>query len=196
MRPYLAATVLSMVVGGAFPAFAEDVSNSIDQAHAAYAKGDILRTFTALQAAEASVYGRLVEQLSKAMPPAPAGWDADAPESQPLDAIGGGLTVTRGYTKGDATLNASLVIDNPAVAAGGAVLKQPPKPGWSRIRIGNDDGLERFDASAGSGEVIVLVAERVLLQIEGNDLPRDDALLDAARGWNIAAIRKVLVVQP
>ena len=66
------------------------------------------------------------------------------------------------------------------------------KAGWSKIKIGTDDALARFDASARSGEVIILINDRVLLQIEANDIPTDDAMLDAAKGWNIAAIRKIL----
>jgi len=199
MRPHLAAAALALILGSALlasaPAFADDVANSIEQARAAYAKGDSLHALTALQSAQEVVYGRLTDQFSKAMPAAPAGWEASPPESQSLDSIGGGMTVTRGYIKGDATLNASLVVDNPAVAAGGAPLKQPLKAGWSKIKIGSDDALERFDTSARSGEVIILINDRVLLQIEANDIPKDDAMLDAAKGWNIAAIRKILGVQ-
>jgi len=196
MRPHLAAAALAaLLIGGMLPADAEDVANAIEQARAAYAKGDALHTLTSLQAAQSAIYARLVDQLGKAMPPAPAGWQAEAPENQSLDSIGGGLTLTRGYTKGDSTLNASLVVDNPAVAAGGAPLKQPVKPGWTKIKIGNDDALERFDASDHSGEVILLINDRALLQIEANELTKDDALLDAAKGWNVAAVRKVLGVQ-
>jgi len=37
-----------------------------------------------------------------------------------------------------------------------------------------------------------LVGERALLQIEGTDINKDDVLLDAAKGWNVAALRKLL----
>ncbi|HVI51583.1 MAG TPA: hypothetical protein VM661_10265 [Candidatus Sulfotelmatobacter sp.] len=195
MRPQLAAAALVLMIGGVFPAYADDVANNIEQARAAYAKGDALHTLSALQAAQTAVYGKLADQFGKAMPAAPAGWEASAPESQSLDSIGGGLTVTKGFTKGEATLNATLVVDNPAVAAGGAPLKQPVKAGWSKIKIGSDDALERFDSSTRSGEIMIMIADRVLLQIEGNDITKDDALLDAAKSWNIAAIRKVLGVQ-
>jgi len=196
MRPYLAAAALALMIAGVAPAHADDVANGIEQARAAYAKGDSLHTLSALQLAQTTIYNRLSDQFGKAMPAAPAGWEASSPESQSLDSIGGGMTVTRGYTKGDATLNASLVVDNPAVAAGSAMLKQPAtqplKAGWNRIKIGTDDALVRFDSSSRSGEALILIADRVLLQIEGNDIAKDDALVELTKGWNIAAIRKVL----
>lgn len=196
MRPQLAAAALVLLIGGApslcAPAFAGDVANSIEQARAAYAKGDALHTLSALQAAETAVYGKLADQFAKTMPNAPAGWDAAGSDSQSLDSIGGGLSITKGFSRDDSTLNATLVVDNPAVAAGGAPFKQPLKPGWSRIKIGADDALERFDPSTRSGEIMILIADRALLQIEANDIGKDDALLNAAKSWDIAGIRKIL----
>ncbi|OIQ95112.1 hypothetical protein GALL_229180 [mine drainage metagenome] len=194
LRRSLLILPLAAVLLGAGAARADDVALQIGQAGAANVRGDALHTLTALQAAQTLVFGRLTEQFAKVMPPAPAGWDASPPESQSLDSIGGGMTVTRGYSKGDSTLNASLVVDNPAVMANSTLFRQTGalNPGWSRLEIGGEDALMRYDAADRVGEIMILLSDRVLLQIEGSDIGRSDLLVQTARGWNIAAIRRVL----
>jgi hypothetical protein len=175
---------------------ADEVTNQLDAARANYAKGDQLHALVALQGAVAQLSQRLTNQFSKLMPPAPRGWDSDSQEAQSLDGAGGGLGVTQAYSKGDATLNVSLVVDNPAVGASAAMIQgassQPARPGWTRLKLGADEALLRFDPAARSGEVMVVVGERVLLQVEANEISKDDVLLDMAKSWNTAAVRKFI----
>jgi hypothetical protein len=188
----------ALLLGGwlAAPALADDLSNQLDAARAAYAKGDSLRTLSAVQAAISLLNARLLDQFAKVMPPAPAGWDAGPPESQLLDTIGGGYSLTRGYTKGESTLNASLIVDNPAVTASTAMFQAAPQvasqPGWSRLKVGTEDALVRFDPTTRAGEILLVIGGRVLLQIEGTEIAAQDVLVETAKGWNVAAIRKMI----
>lgn len=182
---------VSVVVGlMAQPVRADDISVQIDSARTAYGRGDGLHTLSALQSAVNALNAKLADQLGKIMPPPPPGWDASAPEAQSLDSVGGGVAVARGYTKDTATLNAMVMVDNPAIGNGGASLNG--KPGWSRIKLGSEEAMLRFDPQTRTGEVILLVGERALLQVEANDIGSPDALVDAAKGWNLAGLRKLL----
>ena len=196
MRFCSAAVVVVLCLGAAQPLKADDVSNGIDAARGAYGKGDQLHALSALQAAIKVLNGHLFGQFAKMLPPPPDGWEGAAAEAESLDSIGGGLTVTRAYTKGDATLNASLIVDNPAVAASAAMFQTAAqlasKPGWSHLKFGNDDILLRFDATTRSGEIMMLVGDRVLLQIEGNEIAKGDVLIETNKGWNVAGIRKLI----
>jgi hypothetical protein len=196
MRGKVGLVVVALGLGLAGPVWADDVGAQIDAARTTYGKGDALHTLSALQAAVDLLQGHLSDQFAKTMPPPPAGWEAGAASSVALDSIGGGLTVSRAYTKGDSTLNASLVIDNPSVEATVTMFRNSTQltaqPGWSRVKVGADDAILRFDASSRAGEISILVGERALLQIEGTDINKDDVLLDAAKGWNVAALRKLL----
>jgi hypothetical protein len=193
-RAVVFAVFLGMGAGGL--AWADDVSDQIDAGRTAYARGDVLHALSQLQAAAALINARLSDQFAKLMPPSPAGWEAGAPETQPLDSIGGGLTVTRSYQNGDATLNATLIVDNPAVAGSVALFQSADQvvtqPGWSRLKIGDEQALLRFDPSTRSGEVVMVIGERAVLQIEGNELAQDAPLVETARGWNVAGLRKLL----
>lgn len=194
----LVALTLALAAGSqAIPALAaDDVSLQIESARQAYAKGDPLHSLSALQAATNTLNAKLSDQFGHMMPPPPTGWDAAAPESQSLDTVGGGLTVTRAYTHGNATLNASLIADNPAVGSTITLFQNANQialqPGWSRVHIGADDAMLRYDNSVHAGEIMMVVGDRILLQIEGTDIASADVLVDAAKGWNVPAVRKLL----
>lgn len=187
------ATVTAMAICS--PVWAADmVPGQMDAARAAYQKNDLAHTAKALEAALMDIQDRLGKSLSETLPPAAGGWEADPPEVQGLGQVGGGLSVTRAYAKGDASLNASLFLDSPAVEA---ALTQfaagtPIPPNTKRIKVGGEDALLRFDSANKAGEVTLILGGRVLLSIEGDNLNNADALTDAAKGWNIAKIRAVV----
>lgn len=188
----IAAFVANAVLCPAGAARADDIAGQIDGAQAAMGRGDMLRALEALQPAVAALTAKLLEQYAKTLPPVPAGWDAGPPDSQPLDAVSGGLTVTRGYQKGDTALNVSLIIDNPAVANAAQQFQSGGDPGWSHVKVGSEDALLRYDGANHEGEIMIVLQARALLQIEGTEIESAKALTDAAKGWNFAAIRKLL----
>ncbi|MDR3439222.1 hypothetical protein [Telmatospirillum sp.] len=186
---------LLLALAPAAELLADEVTNQVDAARASYAKGDQLRALVALQGAVGQLSQRLTNQFAKLMPSAPRGWDSGNPEAQSLDGAGGGLGVTQAFSKGDATLNVSLVVDNPTVGASASMIQgasQTARPGWARLKLGADEALLRFDPAARSGEVMIVVGERVLLQVEANEITKDDVLLDMAKSWNTAAVRKFI----
>ncbi len=184
-------------LAAASAAWADEVGDRLEAARSAYARGDALRALEAVQAAQGALNGRLVEQFAKTLPPAPQGWEASVPESQPLDLIGGGITITRGYQKGEATLNASLLIDNPAVANIVSLFQPGSGPpggegGWKTVAVGGETGLLRFDAANHEGEIVLAIQSRAALQIEGGEIADEKILLNAAQGWNLTLLRKLL----
>jgi len=178
----------------ALPAFAADnVPAQIDAARSAYQKNDLPRTARALEAALHDIHDRLGRAFADTMPPAPAGWQAEPPEILGLGQVGGGLSVSRAYTKGESSLNASLFLDSPAVEAAAALVANPAataaQPNMKRIKVGNEDALLRYDGSNKAGEVTMVIGNRVLLEIEGDGLANADLLAEIAKGWNVAKIR-------
>ena len=189
-----AALVFSLATGLAWPVQAADtVPARLDAARAAYARGDFGRTAVELEAAIVELHARLGKTLAEFLPAPLAGWQGEAPETLGLASAGGGLAVTRAYARDESTLNASLILDSPEVSAAAAQFTAQAavaQPNFRRLKIGADDALLRWDASTRAGEITVVLGARVLLQIEGDNLTSSDILVDAARGWNIAAIRK------
>ncbi|MGE5517752.1 MAG: hypothetical protein ACM31D_18260, partial [Bacteroidota bacterium] len=126
-------------------------------------------------------------------PPAAAGWQADPPEIQGLGQVGGGMAVTRAYGKGESSLNASVFLDSPAVDSAVPLFANPAaiagQPNMKRVKVGTEDALLRFDSANKSGEVTMVLGNRILLSIEGDNLANADVLTEAAKGWNVARIK-------
>lgn len=180
----------------AAPVWAADmVPGQIEAARAAYQKNDLARTAKALEAALSDIHDRLGKALAETMPPTTAGWQADPPEIQGLGQVGGGLVVTRAYGKGEASLNASLFLDSPAVDAAAALFANPAataaQPNVKRVKVGTDDALLRFDNANKAGEITIVLGNRILLSIEGDNIANGDTLSEAAKGWNIAKIKSL-----
>lgn len=188
-----------VAVGLILPAFAaptfaaDDVPARIDAARAAFQKGDLPRAARELDAALRQLHERLGRSLAETLPPPLNGWQADASEIQGLGQVGGGLSVTRAYSHNESSLNASLILDSPAVEAAAALLANPAataaQPNMKRVKIGAEDALMRYDNSTKSGEITLVLGSRVLLEIEGENLANGDVLMEIAKGWNVAKIR-------
>jgi len=189
----VAAAALMLVLAGA--AGAVDVTSAIDAAKAAWAKGDIARAAHQLEVALVDLQDRLGRGFSEDMPPPLPGWQAEDSEVEGLGAVGGGLSVTRAYTKAESSLNASIILDSPAVEAATALLaNHTTQPNLKRVKVGTEDAVLRWDAPAKAGEITMVLGGRVLLQIEGDNLVNGDVLVDLAKGFNLPAIRKLVGV--
>ncbi len=175
---------------------ADSIPTRIEAGRAAYARGDLARAAAELEAAILELHGRLGKALTEFMPPALAGWQAEAAESMPLSGSGGGLAVTRAYSKSESTMNASLILDSPAVsaAAGQFSANASTQSNIRRLKVGSEDALLRWDGGNRAGEITIVIGNRAVLQIEGDGLASGDLLVDAAKGWNVSAIRKLLGV--
>ncbi|KIL99941.1 hypothetical protein CCC_02730 [Paramagnetospirillum magnetotacticum MS-1] len=188
-----AALLLGLAALWVCPALAADtVPVRLDAARAAHAKGDLARAAIELEAAVAELQSRLGKMLGDFLPPPPTGWQAEPVEIQSLSGSGGGLAVTRAYARDDNTLNVSLIIDSPAVAAAAAQLANSAQPNTRKVKVGGEDAVLRWDSQGRNGEVLLVPGPRILLQIEGDNLGSADVLSEAAKGWNLAGIKKAL----
>lgn len=192
----LCVSALALVVTATPVVAADAVTAQMDAARAAFQKNDLPRTAQALEAALAEVQQRLGTMLAETTPPALAGWQADPAEYQGLGQAGGGLSVTRAYSKDEATLNASLFLDSPAVDAAMTLFANPaaaatlPHTKW--LKVGGNDALLRYDPSTRTGEITMAVGNRVMLEIAGDNIGSGDPLTEAAKGWNVARIRALV----
>jgi hypothetical protein len=191
--PFFCVLALAILPLGAAVA-AETVPARMDAARAAFARGDMARTAAELEAAVAEIHGRLGKSLSEFMPPPLTNWRGEAAEVQGLASAGGGLAVSRAYGRDESSLNATLILDSPAVfaAAEQFAAAASNQPNVKRVKIGAEDALLRWDAANRAGEITMVLGNRVLLQIEGDSLGGSDLLVDSAKGWNTVGIRKLL----
>ena len=191
--PFLCFLALAALPLGSVVA-AETVPARMDAARAAFSRGDMARTAAELEAVVAEIHGRLGKSLSEFMPPPLVNWRGETAEIQGLASAGGGLAVSRAYGRDESSLNATLILDSPAVVAAAEQFAAAAanQPNVKRVKIGAEDALLRWDAANRAGEITLVLGNRVMLQIEGDSLASSDLLVDSAKGWNTIGIRKLL----
>jgi hypothetical protein len=174
----------------AFAAWAADVPAQLDTAKAAWAKGDLSRAAREIESALAQTQQKLGRSLVETLPAPPAGWQAEAADVQGLAQAGGGLQVGRAYTKGEASLNASILVDNASAEDVKALFASVSGTGGTRrVKVGAEDALLRFDAANSDGEITMILGGRVVMEVQGDGIHGADILVETAKGWNIARIK-------
>lgn len=191
-RAWVATGVMAwgVVMIGGDSVYAADVVPHIDAARAYVQKGDIARSAHELEVALLDLQDRLGRSLSGLMPAPLPGWDAEDAEYEGLGSTGGGLTVTRAYTKDDSSLNASLILDNPAVDE--ALSQLVASATTKKLKFGAEEGVLRWDPASHSGEITFVLSHRVLIQITGEGVLTGDVLADMAKEIDFPKIRKVI----
>jgi hypothetical protein len=154
-----------------FPAWADDVTDQINEALTAYGRKDLPTAIAGLEAAlnlmrqgRADAYGAL-------LPAAPSDWTADNVETIAvgLAMAGGGTGATRTYHKGDDTVTVSILADSPLLQAmSGLASSGLAAMGGMRTQIVNG---RRTIYMKDDGAFTTIVGDRVLVRVEGKGLP-------------------------
>ena len=94
---------------------ADEVTDQINQALAAYQKHDLPTAVAALEVAASLLRQARADALKTALPPAPPGWNADQIETGAAAAamLGVGTTVSRTYHNGDQQVEVQIITDSP-----------------------------------------------------------------------------------
>src|ERR1700733_13374033 len=105
--------VLSLLLA-ASPAWADDVTDQINEALNAYGHKDLPTAIAGLEAALSLVRQMRADSYGALLPDAPAGWTADKVETISVGmAMAGGTGATRKYHKGNDTVTVSILTDSP-----------------------------------------------------------------------------------
>jgi hypothetical protein len=184
--------IVSMCIATAplLAARADDVTDQINEALAAYGRKDLPTAIAGLEAAlnlmrqgRADAYGAL-------LPAAPGGWTADDVEtvSVGLAMAGGGIGASRKYHKGDDTVTVSILADSPLLQAMSALASSGlASMGGMRTQIVNG---RRTVYIKDDGSFTTIVGDRVLVRVEGKGLS-EDTLKQFLTAVNFAAVEKV-----
>jgi hypothetical protein len=141
----LTAAVLAMALL-AGSASADDVTDAMAAAGAAYGGGDLKETSTKLQTALVAVNQLMIDQLIAALPAAPAGWSEEEPEGIDATAMGVGffasMIVEKSYTTPDGTtIDLTVAANSPMLAALRMYLSNP-----MMAQMAGQSGVEQTEA--------------------------------------------------
>lgn len=167
-RPTLPAVALTMAVlalPGA-PA-ADEITDALQSAIAAYEDGDVQYALEELEYARQLMTQLQTDALSGYLPPAPEGWtrEIDTEMNAGLAMMGGGTGAEATYRReaDSVSFTITLMADNPMVVGIGGMLANAAAIGAKVVRVGR----EKFMVQ--DGEMTGLVDKRILVQASGAD---------------------------
>jgi hypothetical protein len=192
-RRRLAATAaLLLLFAAGAEASADEVTDQIDRGLAAYAKKDLKGAATALDAAVELIRQKQAARWKSLLPAPLSGWSAQDAEVGTLspDVFGGALTVSRKYEKAEAVITVSIVANSPMVQALASFLTG----GFGAMLGGGDlvviDG-RRLLHSKNDNSYLTMVANAVLVKVQGNSATADQALRRYVGAIDFGAIERL-----
>ena len=171
-------------------AHADDVTDQINEALKAYQNHDTQTAIAALDAASNLMRQSRADGLKKLLPPPPPGWTADAAESTAVSVamLGGGVTASRIYHNGVQRVEVQLVSDSPMLQTMAALIASPLGAigGMKTVVIGG----RRLSYTENGRSYITLVADKLIVRVEGNSDTPDVTLKSFIGVIDFAAIEK------
>ena len=171
----LPALALAAIVA---PLHADDTTDSIDAAKAAYEAGNYSEALTSLDTANQFIRQKKAEEVVKLLPAAPKDWEAGEPETEAAASalLGGGVTAKRTYTRGNSIVTVKVQSDS-TVMQYAAMLSNPMLLAASGAKMETIKGQRvtvEFKSGDDNGNIKAVVDGRYLVEIEGNGIAIDD----------------------
>jgi hypothetical protein len=180
---------LLVAAGSLSPAFADDVTDQINQALSAYSRKDLPTAILGLQSALDLMRQSRADTYGALLPNPPPGWTGEKVETVSLGVAmaGGGTGATRKYTRGNETVTVSILADSPMLQAMSALAGSGLAGiGGMQTRIvnGRRTIFVKDDAS-----YTMIVADHILLRVEGRG-QTEETLKQFLTGVDLAALER------
>lgn len=176
------AVALSLCMGvfSCGPVFADEVTDSIMQGLNQYKEGSYTEAMTSLNSAAQQIAQIKADGLKVFIPKPLSGWTADEVVSQAAGTamFGGGMSAEGRYRKGEkGDVTVKIVTDSPLLQSMMMLISNPmfaTSSGGKLEKIKNQTAIVKYEAQEKRGDINVVVAGKVLVTVEGNDVSRDD----------------------
>lgn len=158
---------------------ADDVTDSIQEATAAYESGDIATAVDSLNYAVQLLQQMKGASLAELLPEPLDGWSAEDAESASVGAamFGGGLTAERSYRKDKSAVDIQIVTDSPMLQGMMAMFSNPmfaASSGGKMTKINGQKVILKYDQGSKDGEVQIMVKNRYMVTVSGDNVSEDE----------------------
>ncbi len=108
--------------------------------------------------------------------------------------MGGGINVSRSYHSTDGQeVRIEMITDSPLLSSVMMLLSNPLIMGGGRlVAINGEKGIEEWRPEEHSGKIQIVLQNRMLITVEGNNLKSKDILYDFAKKLDFARIKKAM----
>jgi len=167
MKRLLLAACLALVIT---PVMADEITDAVDEGNAAYKRGDLGIAATQWEYAAQLVRQAKADKVVKLLPAALSGWEGGEGESSATNAavLGGGINVSKHYTKGDDGVRIEITMDSPVLQGALALISNPQMAALSGQKVkkikGNSAAVE---STPDNTKLQIVVANTILVVVEG-----------------------------
>ena len=182
MRLFFCAVLLALIfLSPPVHAAGDEVLRTVDEAVSQYKKGDFAGAASNLDYAAQLIRQKKSEEMKSLLPGPLAGWTSEPPSAQALGTavFGGGITVSRTYSKAPASLTIDIVSDSPLLQSLVMMLNNPMFVGASGGKLESVKGqraIVKFNEATGSGDLNIVVDNRFMVTVKGQKIERKDLL--------------------
>jgi len=173
---------VSIFISGAV--WADEVTDSIEEGIGYYKEGDFVEAANSLDYASQLIRQKRSGNLEVFFPDPLSGWIAEDIQSQSAGTgfLGGMISAKRTYRKNQSSITAEIIVDSPVIQSMIMVLSNPAfasADGGKLTKIKKQKAILKYQPSGKNGEINIVVAEKYLVNIEGQNVSKDD-LVDYA----------------
>lgn len=164
---YIRVIAAIALMASASAAFADEISDAIDQARKSYQSGDFGNAKQSLDLASQLVAQKNAERFAALMPAALSGWKADDVETAAGGGYGlGGSSASRTYTNAkDEQVNLKITGDSALINQYAAIIANPMIAGMAGkiVLIGKERAIQDKN-----GDINMIVVNKYLITVDGS----------------------------
>jgi hypothetical protein len=159
----------------------DNVVAIIKEATRQYESGDYTGAASNLDYAAQLVRQQKSERMKALLPEPLSGWEGKEANAQALGAaiLGGGVTVSREYSKGSSNVSVEIVSDSPVLQSVLMMVNNPMFAGAGGGKLETVRGqraILKYDSGKKTGELYIVVASRFVVTIKGRPAGREELL--------------------
>jgi len=159
--------------------YADETADAINEALQQYQKGEYTGAMGSLNYASQLIGQKKGEQLRSFLPKPLEGWTADDAASQVANTamMGGGVSAERSYHKDSSSVTIRITSDSPMLQGMMMMLSNPMfagADGGKMEKISGEKAIIKYNAANKDGNINIVVANRMLVTIEGNSVTEQD----------------------
>lgn len=182
----------SFFISGA--AFADEITDSIEEAIGYYKEGDYVEATNSLDYASQLIRQKRGENLKAFLPEPLAGWSAEDVNSKASGGgyLGGMISAKRKYKKDKSSVTIEMITDSPALQSMVMIFSNPAyasAEGGKLTKIKGQKAIIKYHPSKKNGEINIVVAKQYLVSVKGRNVSQND-LVDYASAIDYKKLKK------
>ena len=188
--------LLIVVSRGAFPVYADEILEAMNEAIEAYKEKEYGEAAESLDYAKQLIQQLRSERIMKFLPDALPGWESKTAQTQSMGMLGGMSGVQKEYWKpgtgnqGKKRITINIMAESPMMQGMMAMFNPmyAGAQGGKLQKIKRNKAIVKYNPDSRSGEANVLVKKSYIVSIKGNSVDQKD-LLDYAEAVDYKGLK-------